>query len=526
MSSVKSSRYLALVFPFLPTDRLRRGSGLSPDAATLPLVLTHKVKGALRLSAVDRRAAELGLNAGLTLADARARVPAILALDSDPAADAALLKQIADFCDRYTPLVALNGGDGCGGDGRGGDGLVLDITGCAHLWQGETAMRADLLGRLAKAGLEARASIAGTPHAARALARFGTAERVEPGGEPQAVAPLPVDALDIDGQTATALKRAGLKTIGALATRPAAALAARFGAGLISALHRTLAHEDTRITPRRPLPACMAERRFGEPIGHQADVLLALESLAAQTATALAARGHGGRRFEASLYRVDGRVFRLQVETARPLREPGTLIRLLRERLDSLADPLDPGFGFDCVRLAVIASQTLAPVQAGLDGRAIEEEEVAALVDRLATRFGAEALTGFAAADTHMPEAAIRRVCPLSAAAESWAACLPAGAPPARPLFLFERPQPITTTAVVPDGPPRQFRWRRVLHEVTHAEGPERIAPEWWRDGGENATRDYYRVEDSLGRRFWVFRQGLYEEDGALPDWYLHGVFA
>ena len=100
------------------------------------------------------------------------------------------------------------------------------------------------------------------------------------------------------------------------------------------------------------------------------------------------------------------------------------------------------------------------------------------------------------------------------------------GEPPTRPFHLFDPPQPIEVIAEVPDGPPHQFRWRRATHAVRRYEGPERIAAEWWRrrDNG-GLTRDYYRVEDVHGRRYWLFRHGLYDEKPD-PRWYIHGVFA
>lgn len=478
------------------------------------------MKGALRLAAVNRRAQALGLAPGLTLADARARIPALRALDMDREADAALLARIADLCDRYTPLTALDGADG----------LVLDITGCAHLFGGEAGLREDLLRRLQRAGIEARASIAGTPDAARALARFGGPGIVPRDDDSDTVRPLPVAALTGEPETQRALLRAGLRTVGDVADRPRVALAARFGTDLVARLARTLGEEDIRITPRRPLPACMVERRFAEPLALIEDALAALAGLATQAAGLLERRGEGGRRFEATFFHVDGKLTRLTVATGSPLRDPGTLMRLLRERLEALGDRIDPGFGFDLVRLSVVAVEPFAVVQPDLDGRAFEEEEVSALIDRLGARFGADAILRFAAIDSHIPERAARAVPAIAApAAETrpdgpgW--CRAATGAPPRPIHLFDPPHPVETLAEVPDGPPVRFRWRRVEHRVAFAEGPERIAPEWWRQSDDSLTRDYYRVEDETGRRFWLFREGLYGRDTGPPRWFLHGLF-
>ncbi|WP_428032977.1 Y-family DNA polymerase [Ancylobacter sp.] len=474
------------------------------------------MQGALRLAAVDRAARRAGLAPGLTLADARARMPGLAVLDHDPAADAAFLEEVADDCDRWTPLVALDAPDG----------LILDITGCAHLFGGEAALRTRLLAHLQHHGLGAGAVIAGTPDAARALARSGKGGVVAPGGEAAAVAGLPVARLGVSAQVVTGLSRAGLKTIGDLAARPPTPLAARFGMELLTRLERTRGREDVRIVPRRPLPACIAERRFAEPIARTSDIEATLARLVDDLFLTLEARGEGGRAFEACFFRTDGAVRRLKVETARPLRDGTALARLWHERIEALADPLDPGFGFDLMRLSVLRTEKLTPAQVSLDGRAVEEEEVAALVDRLAVRLGRERVLRFLQRDTHDPDRA--------------SALVPAGGAPVasfplrdealpRPLTLFDPPQPVEALAEVPDGPPLRFRWRRVVHEVARAEGPERLAPEWWRRAEEMPTRDYYRVENREGRRFWLFRAGLYGREApgeaGQPRWFLHGLF-
>ncbi len=482
-------------------------------------MLVDKVKGALRLAAICPDALALGLAPGLTLADARARVPDVAVAEADPPADARLLDRLAEDCDRWTMLVQLDAPDG----------LTLDITGCAHLFGGEAAMRTRLCERLERSGLTLRATIAGTPDAARGLARFGRVAIVPPGAESQAVRALPVAALGLDREIGDALMRAGLKTLGSLAERATTPLAARFGAELAARLRRVTGREDIRVTPRRPAPDYAVEQRFAEPVARAADIEGTLRALAGQAASLLDAQGQGGRSFEAAFFRTDGEVRRIAVETGLPSRDPGTILRLFRERLDALADPVDPGFGFDLIRLVVMRAEPLGAVQAGLDGRAVAEEELAALVDRLVARFGRERVLRFTARDTHDPERAGHLVSagdPVPPVA--WPAPEP-GEPGTRPLQVFDPPQPIDTLAEVPDGPPVRFRWRRVLHEIARAEGPERIAPEWWRRSEGAPTRDYYRVEDRAGRRFWVFRAGLYGEGGGgercEPRWFLHGLF-
>ena len=517
-------RYLALWFPFLPAERRERAAteaGVWP--ADAPLVLTDSIKGARRLAAVSRKALKLGLSPGLTLADARAAVPHLLALDHDPAADAALIDRVLDDCLRWTPLVALDPPHG----------LMLDITGCAHLFGGETATRERVLHRLRGGRFTVRGSIAGTPDAARALARFGRVALVAPGGEAQAVRPLPITALELSDETTTALRRAGFKRIADLADRPSAPLTGRFGTELTTRLTRLLGREDRRITPSRPLPACVVEQAFAEPIGHADAIARVLRALIERACAHLEERGEGGRAFEASFLRVDGVVRHIIARTGRPVRDADTVTRLFRERIEALADPLDPGYGFDLVRLALSVTEPLESLQPDLDGKAIEADEVADLIDRLTARFGAVRVLRFVAADTHDPVRVARLVPATSQmpdqggvraiASASWMRPEP-GEPPPRPLRLFEPPQAVEAVAEVPDGPPIRFRWRGALHDVARAEGPERLLTEWWR-GHDRPARDYYRIEDGQGRRFWLFREGFYGGD-ASPRWYLHGLFA
>lgn len=512
-------RYLALWFPYLATDRLRlmQAQRASARLDRRPLVTAEKIKGALRIMALDCEAARLGLAQGLALADARARVPDLMAVAAEPEADARFLARIAGLCEQFTPLVALDQMDG----------LLLDISGCAHLFGGETELGNAVRRRLSCLGLAIHACVAGTPDAARALARFSDCKVAVPGEDESLVRSLPIAALGLPAGTALALARAGLRTIGDLADRPSAALSARFGQDLGNRMRRTLGQEDIRITPMRAPPVCMAERNFPAPLMESEGLLDVLARLIREVADLLEANGSGGRAFEASFFRTDGIVRRMTIETSRSTRDETAILRLFREKLDALADPLDPGFGFDVVRLTVLVSQPFEALEPDFTGRDMQDAMLAELIDQLAARFGRDRVLQLAARDSHHPERTAQRV-PASgstAASALWPWPEPAE-PPLRPLQLFSPPQPIEALAEVPDGPPLRFRWRRVLHEITRAEGPERISPEWWRDGSDEPTRDYYRVEDIKGRRFWVFRQGLYGEPGETPRWFMHGLFA
>ena len=459
-------------------------------------------------------AAAEGFHPGLTLADARAQMSGVQVATYDPAADATCLDWLADGATRWSPMTAA-----CAPHG-----LLIDITGGAHLFGGEASLIADAMTRLARLGFTASHAIAATPAAAMALARFGTAR----------VADLPLAALSDQEPVQIALRRAGLKRVGEVARLPRAADAARIGEALLAALGALTETAPQPLDPRQPLADVMAEQRFAQPIATVDAVRAALERLLVRCAVQLGARGQGGRLFRLELYRADGHVARVAVETAEPQREAAVLLRLFDERIAALNDPLDPGFGYDLARLAVPVTHRLDESQLGLEGGQLAETQLAELVDRLTARLGRGRLRRMARADTHIPEQAsfdlpLIDAAPGSApgsASTPWPPPLP-GEPPARPLRLFDPPQPIEVLAEVPDGPPRRFRWRGRVLDVTAHEGPERIAAQWWRrKDGAGLTRDYWRVEDGEGRRYWLFRHGLYDRETTAPRWYLHGLFA
>ncbi|HZQ13551.1 MAG TPA: DNA polymerase Y family protein [Pseudolabrys sp.] len=473
------------------------------------------------LTAVDDAAERLGLSPGLALAQARAMHPAIDAIEEDAAADAALLEQIADWCLRYTPLVACDPPDG----------LLLDISGCAHLYGGEDALAADLSGRLEKAGFAYRIAIAGTIGAAWAAAHFGQPGSHACGSERDLLGPLPLAALRLDADTVAALARVGLKRIGDVIDLPRSPLAARFGSELLRQLDRALGHEHEPLNPRLPVAPYVAEQRFAEPIAREDDVLASVARLAARLKLALERRGDGARRIELTLFRTDGALRRIAAGCSRPLRDAQDIRALFTERLAALADTLDPGFGFDMARLSVEVAEPCPPEQIGIGGTD-DGAELDRLVDRLSARLGARRVRRPIAQDSHIPEIAGACMPAQMAVGEpGWEALrryrAEAELAP-RPLRLLARPEPIEAVAGVPDGPPLRFRWRRALHEVVAADGPERIEGAWWSEHGGPA-RDYFRVEDKTGLRFWLFRAGLYRDlaqGAAAPSWFLHGMFA
>lgn len=511
-ASNSPQRILSLWLNRLATDRIARAG--REDCDGRPLVVAGARNGAERLVAVNGPAAGLGLRPGLALAEARARFPDIAVAAEDAAADARLRDDIATWCLRYTPLVAVDPPDG----------VLLDISGCAHLFGGEQRLLDDLVLRLTRFGLSSRAAIASSIGAAWAAARHRPGGIVAAGEERDALAPLPLAALRLPDETAATLARVGLKRIADVADLPRAPLAARFGADLLRQLDRALGREREPLTPLLPLPPYLAEQRFAEPITCETQVLAAIERLAGRLRTLLERRGEGARRIELLLFRTDGAVKRLAVAASQPIRDPRRMRALFAERLAALADEFDPGFGFDLARLSVLVAEPRPADQIGFEP-AEDERELDHLIDRLSARLGARRVTRLLAQESHAPElacvAAPAQSAPSALVRASWRAG--ADLPP-RPLRLLARPEPIETMAMVPDGPPLRFRWRAALHEVIAAEGPERIAGAWWSEE-EGPTRDYFRVEDTGGLRFWLFRAGLYRETDA-PRWFMHGLFA
>ena len=510
-STGRTRRILSLWLPDLPTDRLSRRR---PDWRARPLAVIAAL-GALRIVAVNRAAEDAGLVPGMTLADGRALVPDLVAEPLEPAADEAALAGLADWCLRYTPWTASGGVENSGG------GLWLDVTGCAHLWGGEAALISDLVGRVTRAGYAARAAVADTPGAAWAWARFGdpAAPAIPPGEARAWLVPLPVAGLRLDAASLATLDGLGLRSIGELYDLPRAGFGQRLGAPVVRRLDQALGLAAEPITPRRAVPPHRVVHHSAEPLVEPACIGVLVGQLLDGLAARLLAERLGARRLRLIACRSDASTAELVVGTHAPSRDPKHLFRLFAEPLAGL----DAGFGIETLTLAAEAVEPLAPVQRALPqsgtGRAGDAQgalDLGQLIDTLAARLGPGRVRHLAPRASHIPERACIRLA-TAAAASSWPLDRP------RPVRLLARPEPIEAVAPVPDDPPVQFRRHRAAHRVARARGPERIAPEWWRE--DAATRDYYCVEDGRGRRFWLFRSGLYGTDDA-PRWFAHGLFA
>jgi len=482
--------------------------------------------GGLHIAAVNGLAEEAGVRPGLPLATARAIAPGLETEASDPTADRRTLAMLADWCDRYTPWTAIDDDSGV----FGGGGLWLDISGCAHLFGGEETLLKDLSDRLSDFGYASRIALADTPGTAWAMARFApNAQMIVPvGGNRNALASLPVSGLRLPSPVAKDLGRLGLGRIGDLAALPRAAIGIRFGETVLKRLDQALGRTGEPISPRRPAPTRRVRLSFAEAIARTDDVIQALRRLLVDLCQRLETAHQGARRLELAFFRVDGERTDITVGTGSPNRDPKHLERLFAEKLDGL----DAGFGIETMILAAVAVDPLAPVQEDLQTKGRAVAGMTRLVDRLSNRLGPCHVMRLAPRASHLPERACRAISAASPllARETEPESSENQPRTPRPVHLLPWPEPVEVMVPLPDHPPVMFRWRRHQHRVNRADGPERIEPEWWREDPANkasegaGSRDYYRVEDMDGQRFWLYRQGLYRPD-LQPRWYLHGFF-
>ena len=510
-SAAPKTRWLALWLPRLATDRLRRANAAPSDGR--PVALYAKSGNAFALTAVDPRASEAGLSEGMALADARAMQPDLAAYVDDLSANSALLDAIADWCERFTPIVVLDPPAG----------LFLDISGCAHLFDGETALLKEVKTLLHAQGFAACVAIAPNPAAAWAFARFADVPIVDENALLDALAPLPIAALRLTTAAAALLRRLGLTTIGQIAHAPRAPFAARAGQHAMQRLDQALGRTREALMPRRPPPPVFAVRRLVEPIVTLDAVLIVVEALCADLATKLDRNGAGARLLRLSLFGLDGKMRGIELGLSKPERDPKPMARLLRERLNVTPENFDAEFGFEAMRLDAVAIAPILWHPTDLASASVcDPAAEARLIDTLAARLGADRIGRLGVRETHAPERAT--IWADTSQANGTIAIAPDDGVMRRPLTLLARAQPIETIASVPDGHPVRFRWRRVLREIARAEGPERISPNWLR-AQDARTRDYYRVEDRQGRRYWLYREGFYDK-GEPPRWFLHGLFA
>lgn len=507
-------RILSLWLPSLATDRISRRGAAYAAWRERPLATLTAAQGGVRIAAANGAAQAAGIQAGQAAADARALCPGIHTIPAAPEDDLACLDRLAEWCTRWTPWTAAEGLEP-----QGGAGIWLDISGCAHLFGGEQALLDDVVGHLERLGFAARAGLADTPGAAWAAARFGRdgdarTALVPEGAARQLLANLPVAALRLPAAVLEVLQRLGLRRLGDLFSLPRAPLASRFGAVVAERLDQLLGALPEPISPPRPVAPFHVRLAFAEPIGRTADVQAAVDHLLADLCRLLERERQGARRLELTIYRVDGSLLRLAAGTAQPVRDAAHLARLFARGLDGL----DAGFGIEAMAMAVPLAEELGARQLDLSDRRGDAApaDVGLLVDQLGQRLGPDSVVELVPRPSHLPERAVRPAPPLSDRRPA-----PPWPTPPRPARLLVRPEPVSAEAAA--GPPAMFRWRNEAVRVARAEGPERICAEWWHAATPppaSALRDYWRVEDGGGRRFWLYR------DGPQGGWYVHGVFA
>jgi len=550
-------RIISLWLPTLATDRIAHRAVAKPPEAgkDKPLVTAEGARGRLVVVGANEPARTHGIAPTMALADARALVPGLDVRAADPEGDAAALERLATWGCRYTPWVALEAGTS-----SGTGGLWLDVSGCTHLFGGEAALLEDMSRRLQHFGFAVRGALADTPGSAWAWARFGDANNpiLPPDGAKDALGDLPVAALRLAPDIVDTLDRLGLRRIATLYDLPRAALAARLGTNVRRRIDQLLGSLAEPISPQRPTAPFTARLAFPEPVGRPTDIEAALERLLGTLCVRLEAEHLGARRIAFTVHRSDNSSDEVSAGTSRPARDPRHLMRLLAPKLEHL-DPAGPD-GHSGVEVAVLTFPAVASFKAGqrampriaasahghtrtqtptgelaLKPRSVHgEPDLAALADRLAGRLGVGNVRTLALRESHWPErAAVARPVldgpmpdrPALDNPPSTNAAARSALP--RPLRLLERPEPVEiemASEANTEDLPTVFRWRTFAHEVTRAEGPERIAPEWWLELGArnpSAARDYYRIEDRAGRRFWLYR----EVGGTPARWFLHGQF-
>jgi len=536
------------------------GGGTAERSVVLTVEGTH---GQLIHAATDAALAG-GARPGGRLTDARALDPGLEAEPADPAGDAAWLRALALWAGRWSPLVEVDGEDA----------LRLDLTGVAHLFGGEAALLGEMQGAIAALGFTMRAAVAPTAGAAWALARYGALPlalvtpakagvqadrrphaahrrldaslRWHDNGVASALAPLPVAALRLSAQATHTLVRLGLKTIGDLAGVPRKSLARRFREAEhpLDALDRALGRKHEPLTGVRPDPPPRALLRMKEPVTHPEAGPQALALLVPRLVAELETRKLGARELWLTGYRVDGSLSEAGAATSIPTRDPRHLARLLADK----AQAIDPGFGVDAFALTATWTERLDAGQEALVGDPSGATELAELVDRLSVKLGPDKVRRPAPRESHLPERASGWVAGVDfeparperrpkAAVEGRSrgdtpvdfAALRSGRASHGangPQRLLDTPEAIAVIYATPEGLPRRFVWRRKVHDIARAQGPQRIAPEWWRERSSARLRDYYKVEDADGRRFWIFREGLVGDGrGGAPGWFVHGLF-
>jgi len=494
-------RFVSIWFRHLTTDwfTLRQ-----PHLRDVPFVLSAPLHGRMMVIAANNIAEANGIDRGMVLADARAITPALQVSDERPDLPGKLLKRLAEWCIRFTPGVAVDHEDG----------IFLDATGCSHLWGGDQSYLSAIVEKLKTKGYDVRAAIADTPGVAWAIARFGKELVIGCNKNIEALLPLPPEALRLQTDITERLHKLGLHRIGQLMGMPRSSLRRRFGEHFIKRLDLVLGREEEVITQIHPVEAFQERLPCLEPIITATGIEIALDRLLKKLCYRLQQEQKGLRLANFKGHRIDGKVVQVDIGTNRPSHNVSHLFKLFEIKLPTI----EPALGIELFVLEAPKVEDHFPLQKKLweGSGGLEDERLSELLDRLSSRTGVQA-TRYLPDEHYWPERSLK---PASSLIEKltteWSI------DKLRPLQLLTIPERIEVTAPIPDYPPMLFQHKGKLHRIIKADGPERIEQEWWLQQGQH--RDYYRVEDESGKRYWLFRLGHY--DDKTFQWFIHGFFA
>lgn len=496
-------RFISIWFCNLHTDWFARGN---PALQNIPFVLAQSDHGRMVVSASNHLASKEGIDPGISLADARAIIPSLEVLDDQAGLSQKLLTRIAEWCIRFTPLVGIDMPDG----------LILDITGCAHLWGGEREYLKDIGKRFKKFGYTIRAAVADTIGTAWAVARYGTVSPiVDPGQHISTLQLLPPQALRISSEITERLEKLGLRQIGSFITMARPSLRRRFGEELLHRLDQATGAEEEWITPVQPIEPYQERLPCMDPIVTATGIEIALQRLLEIMCTRLQKEQKGVRTAILKCYRLDGKIEKLEIGTHRATCNTKHLFKLFEINIDTI----EPDLGIELFTLDAPKTDDLNSRQETMwtATGGLEDHQLSELLDRISGKLGADTIHRYVPDQHYWPERSYKLAVGLQEQPSTpWKHTRP------RPLHLLAHPQVIEVTAPIPDYPPMLFRYRGVLHKIARADGPERIEQEWWLQDGQH--RDYYYVEDEAGKRYWIFRSGHYDA-AKTYKWFIHGFF-
>lgn len=494
-------RFLSVWFPFLSTESLEKEFVALKSRPFVEVLPQHGREVIMTCNAL---ALDKGIVPGMVVADARAVLPGLEVRPYDKAAQAKLLRILAEWMIRYAPIVAVDSPDG----------VFLDVSGCTHIWGGEEGYLDHIFCRLRRGGYTARLGLADTIGAAWALAHFGQGKEIAlPGEHIFRLAEFPPEALRLEERTSSKMGRLGFCTIDQFMRMSLSVLRRRFGAGLLQRMGQAFGNEVDVLEPIVPELPYRERLPCLEPVVTRKAIEIALEQLLAKLCGRLQREGEGVRKLVFKGYRVDGNVQVVEVGTSDPTHHAGHLFRLFGERISSIR----PALGIELFVLESPWVESVKQEQESLWQSPRGAQELAEMLDTIAGRVGMKNIHRFVPQESHWPERAMVEAPSL---VEGMKVEWPERG--RRPLHLLDQPEPISVMVVLPDYPPLLFTHKNKRYRLIKADGPERIEREWWLEEGE--CRDYYVVEDTSGARYWLFRSGHYAD--GTPEWFLHGFFA